>query len=37
MEFLHLSKDTLVNWLILPQVELVSNSEDNAEVATAKV
>ena len=37
MEFLRLSKDTLVNWLILPQVELVSNSEDNAEVATAKV
>ena len=37
MEFLHLSKDTLVNWLLLPQVELVSDSEDNVEVATAKV
>ncbi|KIM58669.1 hypothetical protein SCLCIDRAFT_27829 [Scleroderma citrinum Foug A] len=37
MEFLRLSKDTLINWLILPQVELVSNSEDNAEVAMAKV
>ena len=37
MEFLHLSKDTLVDWSLLPQVELVSNSEDDAEVATEKV
>ena len=37
MEFLRLSKDTLVNWSLLPQVELVSNSEDDAEVAMAKV
>ena len=37
MEFLHLSKDTLVNWSLLPQVELVSDSEDDAEVAMAKV
>ncbi|KIM53886.1 hypothetical protein SCLCIDRAFT_31507 [Scleroderma citrinum Foug A] len=37
MEFLRLSKDTLVDWSLLPQVELVSNSEDNMEVATAKV
>ncbi|KIM67451.1 hypothetical protein SCLCIDRAFT_20979 [Scleroderma citrinum Foug A] len=37
MEFLRLSKDTLVDWLLLPQVELVSNSEDNMEVAMAKV
>ena len=37
MEFLHLSKDTLVNWSLLPQVELVSDSEDDTEVATAKV
>ena len=37
MEFLRLSKDTLVNWSLLPQVELVSDSEDKAEVATAKV
>ena len=37
MEFLRLSKDTLVDWSLLPQVELVSNSEDDTEVATAKV
>ena len=37
MESLHLTKDTLVDWLLLPQVELVSNSEDDAEVAMAKV
>ena len=37
MEFLRLSKDTLVNWSLLPQVELVSDSEDDVEVATAKV
>ena len=37
MEFLRLSKDTLVDWLLLPQVELVSDLEDNAEVATVKV
>ena len=37
MEFLRLSKDTLVDWLLLPQVELVSNSEDDAEVVTTKV
>ena len=37
MEFLCLSKDTLVDWLLLPQVELVSNSEDDTEVAMAKV
>ena len=37
MESLHLTKDTLVNWSLLPQVELVSNSEDNMEVAMAKV
>ena len=37
MEFLRLSKDTLVNWSLLPQVELVSDSEDDTEVATAKV
>ena len=37
MEFLHLSKDTLIDWSLLPQVELVSDSEDDAEVATAKV
>ncbi|KIM67356.1 hypothetical protein SCLCIDRAFT_21206 [Scleroderma citrinum Foug A] len=37
MEFLCLSKDTLVNWSLLPQVELVSDSEDDAEVVTAKV
>ena len=37
MEFLRLSKDTLVNWSLLPQVELVSDSEDDMEVATEKV
>ena len=37
MESLHLTKDTLVDWSLLPQVELVSNSEDNVEVVTAKV
>ena len=37
MEFLRLSKDTLVDWSLLPQVELVSDSEDDAEVATVKV
>ena len=37
MEFLHLSKDTLVDWSLLPQVELVSDSKDDTEVATAKV
>ena len=37
MEFLHLSKDPLVNWLLLPQVELVSDLEDDVEVAMAKV
>ena len=37
MEFLCLSKDTLVDWSLLPQVELVSDSEDDMEVATAKV
>ena len=37
MEFLRLSKDTLVNWSLLPQVELVSDLEDNMEVATVKV
>ena len=37
MEFLHLSKDTLVNWSLLPQVELVSDLEDNTEVVTVKV
>ena len=37
MEFLRLLKDTLVNWLLLPQVELVSDSGDDVEVATAKV
>ena len=37
MEFLRLLKDTLVNWLLLPQVELVSDSEDDVEVAMAKV
>ena len=37
MEFLCLSKDTLVNWSLLPQVELVSDLEDNTEVATVKV
>ena len=37
MEFLRLSKDTLVDWSLLPQVELVSNLEDDTEVATAKV
>ena len=37
MEFLCLSKDTLVDWLLLPQVELVSDLEDDAEVAMAKV
>ncbi|KIM68188.1 hypothetical protein SCLCIDRAFT_20593 [Scleroderma citrinum Foug A] len=36
MEFLCLSKDTLVDWSLLPQVELVSDSEDDTEVATAK-
>ena len=33
MEFLCLSKDTLVDWSLLPQVELVSDLEDDAEVA----
>ena len=37
MEFLRLSKDTLIDWLLLPQVELVSDSEDDMEVATVKV
>ena len=37
MEFLCLSKDTLIDWLLLPQVELVSDSEDDKEVAMAKV
>ena len=37
MEFLCLSKGTLVDWSLLPQVELVSDLEDDAEVATAKV
>ena len=37
MEFLHLSKDTLIDWLLLPQVELVSDSEDNTEVVMVKV
>ena len=37
MEFLRLSKDTLVNWSLLPQVELVSDSEDDTEVAMVKV
>ena len=37
MEFLRLSKDTLVDWSLLPQVELVSDSEDDVEVVTAKV
>ena len=37
MEFLRLSKDTLVNWLLLPQVELVSDLEDDTEVAMVKV
>ena len=37
MEFLRLSKDTLVNWSLLPQVELVSDLEDDTEVAMVKV
>ena len=37
MEFLRLSKDTLIDWSLLPQVELVSDLEDDTEVATAKV
>ena len=37
MEFLRLSKDTLVNWSLLPQVELVSDSEDDTEVVMVKV
>ena len=37
MEFLCLSKGTLVNWSLLPQVELVSDLEDDVEVATVKV
>ena len=37
MEFLRLSKDTLVDRSLLPQVELVSDLEDDAKVATAKV
>ena len=37
MNTLRLTKDTLVNWLLLPQVKLVSDLEDNVEVTTAKV
>ena len=37
MEFLCLSKDTLVDWSLLPQVELVSDLEDDAEVAMVNV
>ena len=37
MESLCLTKDTLVNWSLLPQVELVSDSEDDMEVAMEKV
>ena len=37
MEFLCLSKGTLVDWSLLPQVELVSDSEDDTEMVTVKV
>lgn len=37
MNTLCLTKDTLVDWLLLPQVKLVSDSEDNTKVATAKI
>ena len=37
MESLHLTKNTLIDWSLLPQVNLVSNLEDNVEVAMVKV